>query len=189
MSRVGAVILAAGESARLGRPKQLIEIDGVPLLRRAVQSAIDAGCQPVVVVLGAMAEPCRELLHDLAAQIVVNAKWRDGMSTSIDAGVDAMQEHDVNAVLLMVCDQPKVDAASLRRLVAAFPGRGLVAARYGGTLGTPAIFAAEHFAALRALSGDRGAKSLIKRNVDDVVTVDLPEAAVDIDTLTDVAGG
>src|SRR5215471_3512106 len=110
MSRIGAVILAAGESMRLGKPKQLIEIDGEPLLLRATRAAIDAGCRPVIVVLGAVIDPCREILRKHSVVTLENARWRDGMASSVVAGVSALDAVDVDAALLMVCDQPNVGA-------------------------------------------------------------------------------
>jgi molybdenum cofactor cytidylyltransferase len=185
MSQIGVVILAAGEAVRLGKPKQLIEFKGEPLLRRAAKSVIAAGLTPIVV-LGAILEPCHEVLRDLDATIVQNDRWRDGIASSIVAGLSAAEQRGVDAVLLMVCDQPRISAESLRRVIEAYPGHGIAAARYGGTFGTPAIFSSKFFSALRTLSGDRGAKAIIQSSSSEVVMVDLPEAAFDVDSAADL---
>ena len=117
--RVGAVILAAGASVRLGRPKQLLEIDGQPLVVRAAEAALGAGAAPVVVVLGANAEQIRPVLRGVDVGLVLNQDWNDGMASSVRAGLHALGQITLrlDAVLLAVCDQPAFDARAARRLV------------------------------------------------------------------------
>ena len=185
MKRIGAVILAAGSSTRLGRPKQLLPLDGEPLLRVITRRAIVAGFAPVVVVVGAEEESCRAAVAGLGARIACNSRWAEGVGTSVAAGVAALAEGEVDAALLAVCDQPRLSVEALRRLLAAFRDGGMVAARYAQTLGTPAIFAAEYFPALRTLAGDSGAKQLLCEHSAEVVAIDLPEAETDIDLASD----
>jgi molybdenum cofactor cytidylyltransferase len=185
MKAIGAVILAAGASTRLGRPKQLLRLEGEELLRLTACRLIDVGCMPVVVVLGAFVAACRAVVVDLKVEIVVNDRWREGMGSSIAAGIAAVAEAGADAALIAVCDQPRLSVPVLQRLAAAYPGRGIVASKYDATLGTPAIFAAEYFPALRRLSGKSGAKQLIRQHESDVVAVDMPEAATDIDSAGD----
>ena len=113
-----AVVLAAGASVRLGEPKQLVTIAGETLLERAVRAAREAGCSPVVVVLGADAERIAEQCDLSDAVVVVNDAWSEGMASSIRVGVGALQ--DADGVVLMTCDQPAVSAAHLRALLQAF---------------------------------------------------------------------
>ena len=139
-----AVILAAGASSRMGGPKQILEYGGLSLLRRAALAALDAGCEPVVVVTGAHAELSRRELHDLAVQAVTNAEWRTGMASSLRAGVlHVATDPNAETLIVMVCDQPHVSADVLRGLVAAHAstGKPIVACGYAGTLGVPALFA------------------------------------------------
>jgi molybdenum cofactor cytidylyltransferase len=185
MKRIGAVILAAGASARLGQPKQLLRLNGEVLLRRIARFAIEARCAPVVVVLGAVLDPCRDVLRDLDTRTVVNNRWPEGIGSSISVGVTALVEADVDSALLAVCDQPRISADALRRLIESHPGHGITAARYAATLGTPAIFSRHYFPLLCELSGEIGAKRLIHQHESEVTPLDLPEAETDIDSIAD----
>jgi xanthine dehydrogenase accessory factor len=184
------VILAAGGSRRLGRPKQLVEIEGQPLVRRAAESALAAGSGSVHVVVGADAVRVRQVLHDLPVEIIVNDAWKEGMASSIRAAIDAIEgrERPVETILLMLCDQPGVSGDVLRRLLDAYRATRapVVASRYPEGPGVPALFHTELFPALKALGGDVGARELIRQLDRDIVTIPfaLPE---DIDTPADVA--
>jgi CTP:molybdopterin cytidylyltransferase MocA len=187
--RVAAVVLAAGGSARLGRPKQLLEHAGEPLVRRAAREALGAGAAPVVVVLGAQADAVRQALGGLPVTTVVNDAWATGLASSLAAGVrEALAEPSVGGVLVTLADQPLVDAAALARLLAAFPGEhGVVASTYADALGVPAIFARAHADALTHLTGDAGAGAWLRRRGDAVTRVPMDAAALDVDTEADVA--
>jgi molybdenum cofactor cytidylyltransferase len=189
--KFGAVILAAGASVRLGRPKQLLEIDGQPLVARAAAAALTAGASPVVVVLGAGAEQIRPALTGLKVVAVLNLAWSEGMASSVRTGLQALGAADpgIDAVLLTVCDQPAFDADVIQRLLTALQtsGRGIAAARYAGRNGVPALFRREHFFALSALKGDQGARTLLNGNPDGVAAVDLPDLSLDLDTPEDLA--
>ncbi|GJG86131.1 hypothetical protein tb265_13120 [Gemmatimonadetes bacterium T265] len=192
MARVGAVVLAAGASTRLGRPKQLVPYAGEPLVRRAVRAAVDAGARPVVVVLGAHADAVAPALDGVAGvRVVVHARWRDGLGASIAAGVRALDGAAgaaLDGVLVAVCDQPLVDAEALGALLAAFGGPGaVVAAAYADTLGVPAVVGRDHLDALRTLAGDAGAGRWLRAHAGLVTPVALPAAALDVDTPEDVA--
>lgn len=188
--RLGAVILAAGASTRLGRPKQLLEVDGRPLVARAAEAALAAGASPVVVVLGANAELIRPALQGLDVGLVLNQDWAEGMASSVQAGLHALGQITLrlDAVLLTVCDQPAFSAEVVQRLVAALQAssRGIVAARYASRPAVPAVFRREHFFALARLKGDQGARALLQEKPEDIVAVDLPELALDLDTPEDL---
>lgn len=191
-TRVGAVVLAAGASTRLGFPKQLVVHEGEPLVRRIASAAVDAGANPVVVVLGANSELVEPALSGLAAvTTVVNRKWSDGLATSLAAGLAEVFKDDAcDGVLVVLADQPLIDAAALRRLLAAFEGeRRIVASTYDGTVGVPAVFGREHADELMRLKGDTGAGSWIRHRLDEVTRVPLGAAAFDIDTTSDLAQG
>jgi CTP:molybdopterin cytidylyltransferase MocA len=188
--RVAAVVLAAGGSTRLGVPKQLIEFRGASLVRRAVRAAGEAGARPVIVVLGADAASIAQALDGLSSTAVTNERWRDGLASSLAAGIREAQRLDAHCdgALLTTADQPLVDGAALRGLLGAFgEGARLVAAEYSGTIGAPAVIGREHFDALLALEGDAGAGRWLRGKGDAVRRIPLPEAAVDIDTAEDAA--
>ncbi len=185
-SRIAAIVLAAGASRRLGAVKQLLrDADGQALLPRLVRDAGAAGCAPVIVVLGAHADTVRPLLDDASAHIVENTAWIDGMAGSIRAGLDALESSACSAAVLLACDQPAVNAEHLRALLAAHAEHGgRVVSRYDGVSGIPAVWPRADWPALRALTGDRGARSLLHG---DETAVDLPDGALDLDTPRDVA--
>ncbi|HEY1899630.1 MAG TPA: nucleotidyltransferase family protein [Steroidobacteraceae bacterium] len=181
------VVLAAGASTRFGSPKQLVRLNGRPLLHLAVSRAVEVAGQAVTVVLGANAAELAPLLRHTPAAVVINRDWAEGMGSSVRAGV-ARVPATADAVLLMLADQAAVTAEDLRRLVGIWRRQPqcIVAAHYAGTAGVPAIFPREDFSALGALRGDAGARSLLKRGGERVVRVPLQSAAIDIDTPEDL---
>ena len=152
---IAAVILAAGRSERMGRPKQLLPYRGTSFLRRAVNCAIEASCEPTFAVLGANLDEVLSELEGAAAEVVVNNKWRAGIGTSVSAGVRAVAKNapEAEAVLLMTCDQPLIAPPLLRKLCKKFDGveRRIVASAYAGTLGVPAVFGRSLFGRRRIL--------------------------------------
>ena len=189
--RVAALVLAAGGSARLGIPKQLIGFRGEPLVRRAARSAAEAGAAPVVIVLGADAADIERAVEGLPHTFtVLNEQWRTGLASSLACGVCELHRLDARAsgVLIVTADQPLVDARALRPLLDAFAdGARLVAAEYSATIGVPAIIGCEYMDALLALEGDAGAGRWLRAKGDAVRRIPLREAAVDIDTAEDAA--
>lgn len=187
----GAVILAAGASTRMGTPKQLLEFEGRPLLVRAVEAALASPAWPVVVVLGAHAEKIRPALARLPVLTTENPAWTEGMASSIRAGVTTLQQFSrhLDAALIALCDQPAFSADTIAQLVAAqrSTGRSIVAARYAGRQGAPAVFLREHFDALAHLTGEEGARTLLNGDPARVAAVDLPALGVDLDTPADFA--
>jgi CTP:molybdopterin cytidylyltransferase MocA len=185
---VAAIIVAAGASTRLGQPKQLVRIDGEPLLQRAIRCAQQAGLSPVFVVLGADRELIRNAIDFGAASIVVSENWEEGLASSIRAGVQAAEGSA--GLLLMTCDQPRVTAEHLRAMIEKFEGRPepvLVASTYAGVRGTPAIFPREAEGALLALRGDRGAHVLLQQSPWPVISLPLEGGEFDIDRPEDLA--
>ena len=210
MRNIGAVILAAGGSSRFGRPKQLLTFRGETFVRRAVRAAAEAGCNPVIVVVGgnsdavqsevdirdsrissssAQALETRALVPSAArATVVENASWREGVGTSIRRGLEQLPK-SVEAAVFLTCDQPFVDASVVRKLIAACEksGRPIAASSYANTLGVPALFDRSCFEALLALPDDSGAKTLIASRPDEVASIAFEEGAIDIDTPEDFA--
>jgi molybdenum cofactor cytidylyltransferase len=189
---VAAIIVAAGASSRLGQPKQLVIFDGEPLLQRAVQCAISAGAEPVFVVLGAHHQAIQNVIDFGSAIVLVNDNWEEGLASSIRAGVKAV---DVGAaepagVLLMTCDQPRVTAKHLRKMIEQFDSQAetvLIASVYAGVRGTPAIFPRAMFAELFELQGDKGARGLLVKTSLPVVEIQLEGGELDIDKPEDLA--
>jgi len=189
-SRIACVLLAAGGSRRLGMPKQLVRYRGQSLLRSAVRAARTAiPHAPLIVVLGAHHLRLRGLLRSTEphAIAVYNARWSDGLAGSLKAGLRAAPQ-GIQAVLVLLVDQPRVDAQALVRLLSAWRKRpGLAAAAsYAGRLGVPAVLPRACWPALRALAGDRGARDVL-RSAARTTAVPIPEASVDIDTPADLA--
>jgi molybdenum cofactor cytidylyltransferase len=191
LAGVGAIVLAAGASTRMGRPKQLLQFGGETLLRRSASVALKAGCRPVVVVTGADAAASRKALRGLDVLEAENAQWESGISSSVRVGIEALVTANPRtaAVVLMLCDQPFVTSEIIAQLVAAHleTGRSIVASRYGGSYGVPALFGKVHFAELTTLEGDAGAKRVIQKHLPEVRLVSFPEGEIDIDTPDDLA--
>ena len=186
---IAAVVLAAGSSSRMGAPKQLLRIGSNTLLRRSVEQAMPSAARATYVVVGASAEHMRDELRELPVELVENTRFAEGIGTSISAAIHAIERapSPFDAVVLLTCDQPHVSAASIDALIAehARSAAPLVASAYAGTLGVPALFARGYFAALRELPPNEGAKEILIRNRNAVVTVQFELAAVDLDTPTD----
>ena len=189
--RFGVAILAAGPSTRMGSSKQLLELEGKPLLVRAAEAALASPAWPVVVVLGANAEKIRPSLARLPILVTENSAWAEGMAASIRAGITTLQQFSrhLDAALIALCDQPAFSSDTIARLVATQreSGRSIVAAHYAGRNGAPALFLREHFATLASLTGEEGARALLNGNPEQVASVDLPDLAIDLDTPADVA--
>jgi molybdenum cofactor cytidylyltransferase len=189
MQDIGAVILAAGESSRLGQPKQLIQFRGKSLVYRIVDAAKKARCSPTVVVIGSDREEVERELKAESVVIVGNENWRRGIGTSIRAGMRRLIDKapTLEAVVLLVCDQPFVDARTIARLLTLREKtkRAIVASRYANTLGVPALFDRSCFQELAALDNATGAKTVILSNRERVTEFPFLEGRIDIDTLDD----
>lgn len=184
---LACVVLAAGGSRRLGRPKQLVAHRGEPLVRHALRAACASPVDHVGVVIGCEAPAVARALGASRATVLRNPAWDRGLSTSLHVAVRFARARGADALLLMLCDQPGVTHVHLARLCATFRVRcGPVLSRYGEALGVPALASAAQYDALLALSGDRGAAAVLRR-VPGLAVIDLPEGAFDVDTEADVA--
>jgi len=187
--KTGCIILAAGDSTRMnGAAKQLLEFGGKTLLRRAADAAIETDFDRIVVVLGSNAEEFKKEIEDLPVEIAVNKNWETGISSSIKAGISGLiDEENIVAVVVMLCDQPFVTTKILRRLRETFneTGKSIVACLYAETTGVPALFARAVFDDLIALQKDEGAKKVIKKYEPETAVIHAPEAAIDVDTARD----
>ena len=185
----GVVILAAGESARMGEPKQLFAYRGKTLLGHAIDTAHSLPDAPIVVVIGAHSAQIRAQIDGSRVIIAENADWRDGMGGSLREGLSALlaAHPEISAAIFLVCDQPLLSATTLSILIATHQqsGRAIVASEYGGTLGVPVLFARAMFPELLALDGADGARQIIRTHRDRAIGVPFPDGAVDIDTPAD----
>ena len=189
-ARVSAVVLAAGESRRFGRPKLLLPYRGVPLLRRAVDAAAEGGCRDVVVVLGADADSYTALLAGSGARLAVNPSYKEGMSSSIRRGVETLPP-ECTAVVIMLADQPRIDGGVIRALLETYAtsGKRIVAARYGDVRGAPTLFDRALFLELLVLDGDQGARTVMETYPKEVAEVAIPTGAgADVDRPEDLEG-
>jgi molybdenum cofactor cytidylyltransferase len=187
--RIGAVILAAGGSSRFGQFKQLIPFRGKSLVRRIVDAACEAGCAPVVVVIASEDGKLHRELDRAGVGIVQNHQWERGIGSSIRCGIQCLinSSPDVEASVLLVCDQPAVDARLIQRLIGLreTTDKTIVASSYADTLGVPALFSRSVFQELLSLDDDAGAKSIVLRSRERVALLPFPEGAIDIDTWED----
>ncbi|MEJ1238903.1 nucleotidyltransferase family protein [Chryseolinea sp. T2] len=183
------ILLAAGSSSRMGQSKQLLDVKGVPLLRHSVHTALSAGTSRIVVVLGANEPSHREVIRDLPVDIVVNHYWQSGMGSSIKTALHyIIREHaEAKAVLMMVCDQPKVTSKHLHALVNEYfrSGKKIVASSYANAVGVPAVFGRSFFSNMLMLKDDEGARKIIAQFSELSTTLPFPDGALDLDTMDD----
>lgn len=192
------ILLAAGASTRLGKPKQQLPYRDKTLIQHAMEVALASECSPVIVVLGAYADVIAPTISHEAVHIVENPSWQEGMSSSIRAGIIALQNIAPNTeqTIFMLCDQPFADVALLHRLVQKKreTKKAIIASAYihprgeeGRTaaLGVPVLFEKRFFTALSLLKGQQGAKKLLLDYPALVATVPFPRGNIDIDTPDD----
>ena len=185
----GVLIVAAGESKRLGTPKQLLQFEGQSLINRLVNIVRDAGSFPITIVLGAEAAAIQAKLTDANLHVVINEEWNEGMGSSIRVGLKKMIEMDadMDGVLILVCDQPFIKSESIQSLIQMQQSTGLpmAACFYEGIVGTPALFHQSMFSDLLKLTGDTGAKKMMKDKMADVAKLNFEKGVIDIDTMED----
>ncbi len=185
---VAGVLLAAGSSVRLGRNKLLLELGGETVVRRAARVAVEAGLDPVVVVLGHEAERVREELNGLPCVVVVNPDHTRGAGTSVRTGVARVSETKADALVLILADMPLVTADMIAALVGRRreTGAPLVVSRYGDTQAPPSLFERSLFPELLASDDKSCAKPVIRRHAAEAVALEWPADALrDLDVAED----
>ena len=182
---VAGLVLAAGGSSRLGRPKQLLPFGGATLLDHTVATARECEFDQLIVALGGSAEDVRAVVDLSGAEIVVNEDFGEGCSSSIAAAIGAVDDRAV-ALVLLLGDQPGVTAATVRALIAGRGDAELAVCRYDDGRGHPLAFARSVFGELDSLHGDKAVWKLLDRRGDAVSEVEIPgPVPLDVDTWED----
>jgi molybdenum cofactor cytidylyltransferase len=186
--KIKSIILAAGPSSRMGQSKQLLTIEGQSLLRRTAAAFCHADLPPMIVLGARVIEHVQEVTR-MNVVVVLNNDWSKGMGNSLKFGVSELlrTEPDTDAIIISVCDQPLLTSTHLQKLVDTFKrtGKPIVASRYNNTDGVPVLFHKSCFNALRNIGDEEGAKKIVAANSQDVVSVDFPDGAIDLDTIAD----
>jgi molybdenum cofactor cytidylyltransferase len=189
MAEIGAIILAAGSGSRIGRTKQLLKIDGESLVRRTAQSAVDAGLRPIIVVTGSESDAVASELNGLGVTAAFNPIWANGIGSSIRCGVSELLKASaaVDAAVILLCDQPRLTADVLLRLIAAFQkaGKAAAACEFAGTVGPPCCFGRSLFSELAKIPDRDGAKKVLMVDRIRLTKIAWAEGAIDIDTPSD----
>jgi len=187
-SGISGVILAAGSSSRLGRPKQLLDLFGEPLLRRVVRNAAASDLDAVLVVLGHQAAAIETAVGEWGQRVVVNPDYLEGQSTSLRVGLGAIDPLS-EAVVFLLGDQPQIGPEIINALIARYraTGASIVMPAYGGIAANPVLFAFELFPELAQVTGDEGARAIVKLHADRVAKVAVSEGPPprDVDTEAD----
>ncbi len=186
---IAILILAAGASSRMGRPKQLLPWQDTTLLGNAIRKAKASDAKTVIVVLGANAASIQNGITEKNIEIVKNMGWSSGLGSSIASGTDFLinKENKPNGILIMLADQPLIDTAYLNAMIAAFNPEQevIVATAYENRAGVPALFSESYFKKLTKLDDDFGAKKIIDSQKENILVLDLGQRTVDIDTKSD----
>ena len=185
--RIGALLLAAGQSRRMGGPNKLLaEIDGVPMVARVAQRLLASRARPIIAVLGNRADEVDQALGKLPVERVPNPDFADGLSTSLRRGIAALPL-DLDGALVCLGDMPLVTGRHIDRLIAAFnplEGRAIIVPTRRGKRGNPVLWAKHFFPEMTQIAGDVGARHLIGEHAELVAEVEMDDDAilVDIDT-------
>ncbi len=188
---IALILLAAGSSSRMGQSKQILQINGNCLLLNSVNVALGANLHSnnIVVVLGSNAEAHRTLIQHLPVTIIVNPDWKKGIGNSLKKGTLHLLQSTLplQAIIIMVCDQPHLTSEHLKKLIDKFheTKNQIVASQYKNTLGVPALFDQSIFQELLKCGDEQGAKKIIRQHKNLLQTVDFPGGDIDLDTLED----
>lgn len=183
------LLLAAGSSSRMGKPKMLLSFNGKTLLQHTIDEILQIhNCKPVVVT-GCYHTLLEEMLQQQQIDCIENKNWEEGMGSSIQKGIQYINHHypEADNVIITVCDQPYLSSSLLQQLVTVQKqtAKGIVASAYNNTTGTPVLFGKKYFQQLAMLSGQYGAKKMVQQFLHDTATVTFELGTVDIDTEED----
>lgn len=185
---ISLILLAAGESSRLGTPKQLLVYKGKNLMQHTIDLN-QTRCLEMVIVLGAFKKEILAVVDILGTKVVENVAWREGLASSIRYGLSIVLETnpETEAVILVLCDQPFLTAEILHEIIEKYhsSGQSIVHCSYGDVSGPPTLFHKSLFPYLMELKGGQGAKKVVDMFRDQVAYVDFPKGKLDIDTAAD----
>lgn len=184
--KTAIVILAAGKSSRMGQIKQLLAIGNKTLLTLAIESALQTDADKTYCVLGAHSETIQKTIEHYPIGLISNKNYHLGLSSSIIAALNHLEDQHYNNILIMLADQPKVDANYLNQLLEESrkqPSK-IIASSYSGLSGVPAVFPEKYFNELYHLKGDKGAKTFLNSAEIDLVQIE-SVPLIDIDTAED----
>lgn len=187
---IGVVILAAGESKRMGVPKQILPIFGIPMLKYLVDEVLDTEAHPVTVVVGANKTKIVPLLENIPIGIIDNPDWQKGMGSSIKMGLvgSYLITKGFDGLIFMTSDMPFVNAEVINKLIKTareFPDKTIIASKYAGTLGIPVLYKKERFEDILDMKQEHGAKQFFNKYPDEILPVDFDLGAIDLDTKED----
>jgi molybdenum cofactor cytidylyltransferase len=188
-NKIAILILAAGSSTRMGTPKQLLPWQGTTLLGNVIKNALAVSATNVFVVLGAHAKKIKKSVDTENIVFIENHNYKSGLGSSIACGIDHILKDDqeYQGALILLCDQPLLGSAYFGSIIDSFnkSGRGIVATAYGNKAGVPAIFGQTYFSELKLLNDDFGAKKIIGRFKEDLLTIKPKGKEQDLDTVED----
>jgi molybdenum cofactor cytidylyltransferase len=187
---IGVVILAAGESKRMGVPKQILPIFGIPMLKYLVDEVLDTEAHPVTVVVGANKTKIVPLLENIPIGIIDNPDWQKGMGSSMKMGLvgSYLITKGFDGLIFMTSDMPFVNAEVINKLIKTareFPDKTIIASKYAGTLGIPVLYKKERFEDILDMKPEHGAKQFFNKYPDEIVPVEFDLGAIDLDTKED----
>jgi molybdenum cofactor cytidylyltransferase len=189
--KVAVIVLAAGRSLRMAPRNKLLElVDGKPVIAHVVNAALRSGAETVIVVTGFEAPRLEEAMRGLNVTIVHNAYYEQGLSATLQTGLEALPPN-IDGALILLGDMPEIESKDLKALIAAFTAtdrQGICVPARHGRRGNPVLWGASYFAEMMALSGDEGAKQLLARHAENVVEVPVSSDGifVDVDTASDI---
>jgi molybdenum cofactor cytidylyltransferase len=185
---VSTILLAAGESHRMGRPKLLLAFGGSTILGKTIDNLLSSRVEEVILVLGAEADAMKQVIADRPVKVVVNPDYHEGMSTSLRAGLK-QADSKAQRVMVALADQPLIEKDTYNRLIeeSLCCNKGIIVPAYQKKRGNPAIFSIKYKRELLGLEGDVGGREILRRHPDDTleVAVDSQSVTIGIDTLDD----
>lgn len=190
MKNTGIILLAAGNSSRMGSPKQLLVYQGKTFLERITDTALEVfDPNQIVLVLGARHHEISSVIKNKNIHIVINENWESGMASSIQSGMKTLSGlfPKMERCFISVCDQPYLTNNLFSKMfqLQKTSGKEIVVTKYADTLGVPALFSKKYFKSLMELTGEQGAKKIIQQNMNDVESFEFEKGAVDIDSPSD----
>jgi len=187
---ISAILLAAGESMRMGQPKQMLEWRGKSLLRHALDHLVQSDVDDIVLVLGHKAEEIRKSLTEYQIKMVINPDYRVGMSSSLRCGLGSIDPRS-EAFLVLLADQPEIGPEMINRLIHVFrdadPKPGIVRPVYRGVRGHPVLIGIQYLGEALQLKGDEGARGILKSHPGNILEIEVDQDVIlkDIDTPED----